>query len=81
MEFDMNIGSIYLEIPIMLSGESIEGKHFSLEEQGLFLAYGISGYLKQFDFQGAALSEIKYWGTSVPSSESKFRRIDFNQDL
>ena len=44
--FDANIGSVYIEIPLMLRSESGEAKHTDLNNQGLFLAYEISRFLK-----------------------------------
>jgi hypothetical protein len=47
--FDVSAGSIYIEIPLMLSSESGESKHTDLNTQGLFLAYDLAKYLKIFE--------------------------------
>ncbi len=79
--FDANIGSIYIEIPMMLSSESGEAKHTDLNNQGLFLAYEISKFLKILSTEGAALSEMTFWGTVTPGTGEPIRRIEFGKDL
>jgi hypothetical protein len=79
--FEATAGPVYIEIPIMLSSESGESKHTDLNEQGLFLAFSIAKYLKSISSEGAALSEMTFWGTSVPGSGEPLRRIDFSKDL
>ena len=80
-EYEFTAGSIYIEIPLMLSGDSGRAKHNDLNEQGAHLAVAIGKSLKKLDFQGAALTEIRYWGTKLPGSESKPRIFDFEKDL
>ena len=80
-KFEATTGSVYLEIPMMLSCESGEGKHTDLNEQGSFLAFSIAKYLKSIRTEGAALSEITFWGTLLPGSGEPIRRIDFSRDL
>jgi hypothetical protein len=79
--FEAAAGSVYIEIPMMLSSESGEGKHTDLNEQGLFLAFSIAKYLKSISTQGAALSEMTFWGTSMPGTGEPLRRIDLSEDL
>ena len=79
--FDVNIGSVYIEIPMMLSSESGEAKHTDLNNQGLFLAYEISKFLKELSTEGAALSEMTFWGTVTPGTGEPVRRIEFSKDL
>jgi hypothetical protein len=79
--FDANIGSVYIEIPMMLSSESGEAKHTDLNNQGLFLAYQISKFLKTLSTEGAALSEMTFWGTVTPGTGEPMRRIEFGKDL
>jgi hypothetical protein len=79
--FDVNIGSVYIEIPMMLSSESGEAKHIDLNNQGLFLAYEISKFLKTLSSEGAALSEMTFWGTVKPGTGEPMRRIEFGKDL
>ena len=79
--FEATAGPVYLEIPIMLSSESGESKHTDLNKQGLFLAFSIAKYLKSISSEGAALSEMTFWGTSVPGSCEPLRRIDFAKDV
>ena len=79
--FDANIGSVYIEIPLMLSSESGEAKHTDLNNQGLFLAYEISRFLKTLSTEGAALSEMIFWGTVKPGTGEPMRRIEFGKDL
>lgn len=79
--FDATAGPVYIEIPIMLSSESGDGKHTDLNEQGLFLAYSIAKYLKSISTEGAAISEMTFWGTSLPGSGEPLRRIDFSKDV
>jgi hypothetical protein len=79
--FDANIGSVYIEIPLMLSSESGEDKHTNLDNQGLFLAYEIAKLLKSSSTEGAALSEMTFWGTKTPGTGEPVKRIDFNKDL
>jgi hypothetical protein len=79
--FDAVMGSIFIEIPMMLSSESGEDKHIDLNNQGLFLAYEIARLLKSISTQGAALSEMTFWGTTVPGTGEALRRIDFSKDL
>ena len=79
--FEATAGPVYIEIPIMLSSESGESKHTDFNEQGLFLAFSIAKYLKSISSEGAALSEMTFWGTSVPGSGEPLRRIDFSKDL
>ncbi len=79
--FEATAGSVYIEIPMMLSSVSGEGKHTDLNEQGLFLAYSIAGYLKSINTEGAALSEMTFWGTAIPGDGEPLRRIDFKKDL
>lgn len=80
-KFDVNAGSVFLEIPMMLSSESSEAKHIDLNNQGLFMAYRIAEFLKDFDSEGAALSEITFWGTTLPGQGDFVRRIDFSEHL
>ena len=79
--FDAVMGSIFIEIPMMLSSESGEDKHIDLNNQGLFLAYEIARLLKTISTQGAALSEMTFWGTTVPGTGEAVKRIDFSNDL
>ena len=79
--FDVVVGSIFIEIPIMLSSESGEHKHTDLNNQGLVLAYEIGRNLKSISTQGAALSEMNFWGTTVPGTGEAVKRIDFSNDL
>jgi hypothetical protein len=79
--FDMAVGSVYLEIPMMLSSESGQEKHIDLNNQGLFLAFDIARLLKASSTQGAAVSEITFWGTTKPGNGEFVRRIDFGKDL
>lgn len=79
--FDANIGSVYIEIPIMLSSESGEAKHTDLNNQGLFLAYEISKFLKTLFTEGAALSEMTFCGTVTRGTGEPMRRIEFGKDL
>ena len=79
--FEATAGPVYIEIPIMLSSESGESKHTDLNEQGLFLAFSIAKYLKSISSEGAALSEMTFWGTSVPGSGEPLRRINFAKDV
>jgi hypothetical protein len=79
--FDAVMGSIFIEIPIMLSSESGEDKHIDLNNQGLFLAYEIGRHLKSTSTQGAALSEMTFWGTTVPGTGEALKIIDFSKDL
>ena len=79
--FDANSGSVYIEIPMMLSSESGEAKHTDLNNQGLFLAYEISKFLKTLSTEGPALSETTFWGTTVPGTGDPVRRIEFSKDL
>jgi hypothetical protein len=79
--FEATAGPVYIEIPMMLSSESGEGKHTDLNEQGLHLALAIARCLKSISTQGAALSEMTFWGTSIPGNGEPIRRIDFNKDL
>jgi len=79
--FEAAIGSVFIEIPIMLSSESGENKHTDLNEQGLFLAFEIAKNLSALSAQGAAMSEMTYWGTTLPGSGEPLRRIDFARDL
>ena len=80
-KFDANIGSVYIEIPMMLSSESGEDKHVDLNNQGLFLAYEISKFLRTLSTEGAALSEMTFWGTVMPGTGEAITRIDFSKDL
>jgi hypothetical protein len=79
--FEATAGPVYIEIPMMLSSESGERKHTDLNEQGLQLAFSIAQYLKSMSTEGAALSEITFWGTSIPGTGEPLRRIDFSKDL
>ena len=79
--FDASAGSIYIEIPIMLSAESGETKHTDLNEQGLFLAYSLAKFLKGLESEGTALSELTFWGTHLPGTSEPIRKIDFSKDL
>ena len=79
--FEASAGSIYIEIPIMLSAESGESKHTDLNEQGLFLAYSVAKYLSSIESEGTALSELTFWGTHLPGTSEPIRKIDFNKDL
>jgi len=79
--FEATTGSVYLEIPLMLSSESGETKHTDLNEQGSHLAFAIAQHLKSISTEGAALYEIKFWGTSIPGTGEPLRRIDFVKDL
>ncbi len=79
--FEAVVGSVYLEIPLMLSSESGENKHTNLDNQGLFLAYEIAKHLKSSSTEGAALSEMTFWGTKIPGTGEPVKRIDFNKDL
>jgi hypothetical protein len=79
--FDANIGSVYIEIPLMLRSESGEAKHTDLNNQGLFLAYEISRFLKTLSTEGAALSELTFWGTMTPGIGEPIRKIEFSKDL
>ena len=80
-KFDVNAGSVFIEIPMMLSSESGEAKHTDLYNQGLLLAYQIADMLKKFNSEGAALSEITFWSTTIPGQGEFVRRIDFAKDL
>ena len=80
-KFDVNAGSVFLEIPMMLSSESGEAKHIDLNNQGLLMTYRIAEFLKDFNSEGAALSEITFWGTTLPGQGEFVRRIDFSEDL
>jgi hypothetical protein len=66
---------------MLLSSESGENKHTDLNEQGLFLAIEIAKNLTALSTQGTALSEMTYWGTTLPGSGEPLRRIDFAKDL
>lgn len=79
--FEATAGPVYIEIPMMLSSESGEGKHTDLNEQGLHLAFSIAKYLKSISTEGAALSEMTFWGTSIPGNGVPIRQIDFSKDL
>jgi|LauGreDrversion4_2_1035121.scaffolds.fasta_scaffold39641_3 hypothetical protein len=79
--FEATAGPVYIEIPMMLSSESGEGKHTDLNEQGLHLAFSIAQYLKSISTEGAALSEMTFWGTTAPGTGEPVRRIDFTADL
>ena len=79
--FEATAGPVYIEIPMLLSSVSGERKHTDLNEQGLHLAYSIAQYLKTISTEGAALSEITFWGTSIPGSGRPLRKIDFSKDL
>lgn len=79
--FEAAVGSVFIEISMMLSSESGENKHTDLNEQGLFLAFEIAKILRTLGTQGAALSEMTYWGTTLPGSGEPLRRIDFAKDL
>jgi hypothetical protein len=79
--FEAVVGSVYIEIPLMLSSESGEDKHTNLDNQGLFLAYEIAKLLKSSSTEGAALSEMTFWGTRTPGTGEPVKRIDFNKDL
>jgi hypothetical protein len=81
LHFDAKVGSVYLEIPMMLSSDSGEEKHTDLNNQGLFLAYEIARHLKSLNAEGAALSEIIFWGITVPGTGDPLRRIEFGKDL
>ena len=80
-QFELTTGRVYIEIPMMLSSESGEGKHTDLNEQGLFLAFSVAKYLKSMSTEGAALSEITFWGTIQPGNWNPVRRIDFSKDI
>ena len=80
-KLDVNAGSVFIEIPMMLSSESGEAKHMDLNNQGLLMAYQIADMLKKFNSEGAALSEITFWGTTIPGQGECVRRIDFAKDL
>ncbi len=80
-QFEVTAGPVYIEIPMMLSSESGELKHTDLNEQGLHLAYSIARYLKSISTEGAALSEMTFWGTTPPGKGKAVRRIDFSKDL
>jgi hypothetical protein len=77
----MNAGSVFIEIPLMLSSNSDEEKHIDLNNQGLFLAYEIAKLLRTHSSEGSALSELIFWGTVMPGTGDYVRRIDFNKDL
>lgn len=79
--FEAVVGSVYIEIPLMLSSESGEDKHTNLDNQGLFLAYEIARLLKSSSTEGAALSEMTFWGTTPPGTGEPVRRINFKTDL
>jgi hypothetical protein len=79
--FEAVVGSIFIEIPIMLSSESGENKHTDLNNQGLFLAYEIAKLLKSSNTEGAALSEMTFWGTTSPGTGEPVKRINFSKDL
>jgi hypothetical protein len=78
--FDAVVGSVFIEIPMMLSSESGEDKHTNLNNQGLFLAYEIANHLKSSSTEGTALSEMTFWGTTTPGTGEPVRRIDFSKD-
>lgn len=61
---EMNVGSIILEIPILLSSGSGRDKHIDIDEQGLILASWFWDYIKGRDSVGANFGPIKYWGTN-----------------
>jgi hypothetical protein len=79
--FEATAGSVYIGIPMMLSSESGEGKHSDLNEQGLHLAFSIAKFLKSISTEGAALSEMTFWGTSIPGNGEPIRLIDLSKDL
>ncbi|MEV7613272.1 hypothetical protein [Streptomyces sp. NPDC089799] len=64
---DFNAGSVFVEIPIMLSSDSGREKHVDLDEQGAYLYYAIKKVLDEIranpELQGIAIQEAQYWGT------------------
>jgi hypothetical protein len=76
--FDASVGSIFIEIPIMRSKVSGENTHSDLNNQGLCLAFEFGKHSRDLEFEGVALSEMKYWGTSLPGKGELFRRINFS---
>ncbi len=77
--FDAMVGSVFIEIPLMLSSESGDSKHTDLNEQGFFLAVAIAKHLKSLSTEGAAFSEITFWGTTLPGNGEPISRIDFKK--
>ncbi len=79
--FHAVVVSVYIEIPLMLSSESGEDKHTNLDNQGLCLAYAIAKQLKSYVIEGTALSEMTFWGTTMPGTGEPVKRIDFKEDF
>lgn len=62
--FEVTAASVYIEISLLLSSESGRSKHTDPNEQGAWLAWHIWNLIKDEELQGAALSELKFWGTN-----------------
>ena len=80
-EYEFATGSIYIEIPLMLSSDSGRAKHTDLNEQGAHLAVAVGQFLKKSEFYGAALTEIRYWGEIKPGNQGAPRVFTFDNDL
>ena len=61
---DFTTASVFIEIPLLLSSDSGRPKHTDPNEQGAWLAMHIWNLIKDEEFSGAALSELKFWGTN-----------------
>ncbi|MFH8843090.1 hypothetical protein [Streptomyces sp. NPDC017868] len=72
---DFNAGSVYIEIPILLSSDSGRDKHLDLNEQGAWLYYEIKKVIDQVranpELQDIAIEEPRYWGTHCAPTETK----------
>ncbi|SFS73335.1 hypothetical protein [Streptomyces sp. ok210] len=72
---DFNGGSVFIEIPILLSADSGSEKHLDLDEQGAWLYYEIKKLVDEVrsnpNLQGIAIEEPRYWGTKCAPTDSK----------
>ncbi|HUW87866.1 MAG TPA: hypothetical protein VMW30_05775 [Candidatus Paceibacterota bacterium] len=63
---EVTAASVFIEIPLLLSSESGRPKHIDPNEQGAWLAMHLWNCIKDEEFEGAALTELRFWGTSIP---------------
>ena len=61
---EFTAASVFIEIPLLLSSDSGRPKHTDPNEQGAWLAMYIWNLIKDEEMTGAAISELKFWGTN-----------------
>jgi hypothetical protein len=65
---EMNVGTVYIAIDVLLDSDSGRAKHTDVDHQGGWLFHAAAAAIEKMTegSQGAAVAELRYYGTRIP---------------